>query len=110
MKVEYYVRPSGRSPIEDFILGLSTKDQGRFYDVFEGIQNQGLECPRVKFRQLSGKLWEMKFKGEGCQYRIAYVLVEREAMVWLHVFKKKTKKTPKDDLELAMKRMMEVMS
>ena len=110
MKVEYYKTLSGRSPVEDFIKSLSFKDQGRFYDVFDGTQKHGLECPRVRFRQLSGKLWEIKFKGEGGQYRIAYILVDKDWMIWLHAFKKKTMKTPKDDLETAEKRMREVLS
>ncbi len=110
MRVGYYKTLSGRSPVEDFIKSLSFKDQGRFYDVFDGVRNRGFGCPRVRFRQLSGKLWEIKFKGEGGQYRIAYVLADRDWMIWLHAFKKKTQKTPQDDLETAEKRMAEVLS
>lgn len=49
-------------------------------------------------------------KSESGGYRIAYVLVERSSMVWLHAFKKRSQKTKQDDLELAMKRMKEVLS
>lgn len=78
--------------------------------VFEGIKENGFECPRVKFRQLYGKLWEIKFGGDSGKYRIAYVLAGKDLMIWLHAFKKTTQKTPKNDLALAEKRMVEVFS
>lgn len=109
MKVSFYETASGRSPVEDFILDLPKADQARFADVFEGVEQFGLGCPRVQFRQLRGKLWEIKFNTPSGGYRIAYVAVEDELMVWLHVFKKKTQKTPQGDLEIAEKRMKEVL-
>lgn len=110
MKVAFYETKSGRNPIEDFILALSKTEQARFAEVFEGIEKYGLGCPRVQFRQLRGKLWEIKFNAIGGGYRIAYVVVvELDTMVWLHAFKKKTQKTPSSDLEIAEKRMKEVL-
>jgi len=109
MNVAFYETASGRSPVEDFISGLSKVDQARFADVFEGIENYGLGCPRVQFKQLRGKLWEVKFNAPSGGYRIAYVVVELNTMVWLHAFKKKTQKTPIGDLEIAEKRMKEVL-
>ena len=109
MKIALYETASGRSPIEDFIRGLPKADQARFADVFDGIEKYGLGCPRVQFRQLRGKLWEVKFNSPSSGYRIAYVVVEAETMVWLHAFKKKTQKTPTGDLEIAEKRMKEVL-
>jgi phage-related protein len=108
MKISTYQTPSGRSPIEDYISGLSKKDQARFYEVYEGIKKYGLDCPGVIFKHLEGKLWEIKFSSEGGRYRIAYVLIDKEWMYWLHVFRKTTQKTPKNDFELALKRLKEV--
>jgi phage-related protein len=109
MKVDFYMTASGRSPIEDFIKGLSAADQARFADVYTGIVAHGLSCPRVIFKPLTGKLWEIKFTGKGGKYRIAYVVVVGDRMIWLHAFKKKTQKTPQNDLEIAEKRMKEVL-
>lgn len=110
MKVLFYKTASGRSPVEDFMKSLSAADQGRFKDVYEGIIEYGLECPRVIFRQLSGKLWEIKFSSEGGKYRIAYVVADKDLMIWLHAFKKTTQRTPQNDLTVAIKRMAEVFS
>ena len=108
MRVAFYTSSAGRSPVEDFIRSLSKGDQARFRDVFDGIQNFGLDCPRAQFRQLRGKLWEVKFQAQSGGYRIAYVVVQKEVMVWLHAFKKSTQKTPIRDLEIAENRLKEV--
>jgi len=109
MKIDLYQVKRGTSPIEDFISNLSKADQARFADVFDGIEKYGLDCPRVQFKPLRGKLWEVKFNAPSGGYRIAYVVVESNTMIWLHVFKKTTQKTPLNDLELAEKRMKEVL-
>ena len=108
MKIDFYLTSSGRNVIDEFVRGLTPQDQGRFVDVYRGIQAQGLQCPTVQFRQLQGKLWEIKYSAPGGKYRIAYVLMEDDRMVWLHMFKKKTQKTPQNDLDLAIRRMEEV--
>lgn len=109
MKIDFYQLKRGTSPIEDFITDLPKADQARFADVFEGIEKFDLDCPRVQFKPLRGKLWEIKFNAPSGGYRIAYVVVEANTMIWLHVFKKTTQKTPLSDLELAEKRMKEVL-
>lgn len=109
VKVAFYQTQFGRSPVQDFISGLGKSDQARFADVFEGIEKYGVNCPRAKFRQLKGKLWEIKFNSPGGGYRVAYVIVaNRNTMIWLHAFKKTTQKTPAGDLQIAEQRMKEV--
>lgn len=109
MKVSFYVTESGRSPVEDFILSLPKADQARFADIHYGIAEYGLHCPRAVFKHLRGKLWEVKFSAKGGGYRICYVVIERDNMVWLHAFKKTSQKTPSSDLKLAEQRMKEVL-
>lgn len=91
------------------MLSLPKSDQARFADVYTGIREYGLSCPRVTFKPLRGKLWEVKFSAKGGGYRICYVMVDGDNMIWLHAFKKTTQKTPVNDLALAEKRMKEVL-
>ena len=109
MKVKFYESISGRSPVEEFIASLSTEDQVRFFDVVVGIELEGLEYRRVVFRHLRAKLWEIKFQAPSGGYRIMYVVLQGDLMIWLHAFKKKSQKTPLDDLRLAERRMKEVL-
>jgi phage-related protein len=104
-----YHSPSGRKPVEDFLRGLSKHDQAKFREVYEGIQENGFEYHGADFRQLDGKLWEIKFRSQGGGYRIAYVVLVKDQMVWLHVFKKSGQKTRKEDMEIALRRMKEVL-
>lgn len=109
MVIHFYETASGRSPVEDFISDLPKTDQARFAEVIVGIEAHGLEYSRVQFKPMHGKLWEIKFSSQGGGYRVAYVMVSGNEMVWLHAFKKKTQKTPQKDLDLAEKRMKEVL-
>ena len=93
--------------MEDFVQSLPKADQARFADVYHSIKDLGFDCPRVQFRQLRGKLWEVKFSAKSGGNRVAYVLIDRDTMIWLHAFKKKTQKTFADDLKLAELRMKE---
>jgi phage-related protein len=110
MVIDYYKSSSDRRPVREFIEKLPKADQARFVEVFEGIQQKGLSYHEVTFKHLDGKLWEIKFSAPSGGYRIAYVLIDKDFMIWLHAFKKTTQKTPKNDLRIAVKRMKEVLS
>lgn len=65
MRIGLYKTPSGRSPIEDFLGGLSKTDHAGFVEVYQGIKEYGLKYNEVTFRHLNRKLWEIKFSTEG---------------------------------------------
>jgi phage-related protein len=62
--------------------------------------------PYVK--HLQGPVWEMRMRGRDQIARAAYVTVEKERIVVVHVFSKKTQKTSRRDLALALKRAKEL--
>ena len=75
----------------------------------EMVENVGLDQihePHVK--HLNGKLWELRAKAPEGIARGIYVALTGRRVVVLHVFAKKTQKTPKAALELARERMKEV--
>ena len=51
----------------------------------------------------------MKFSAPGGGFRMLYVMIQANEMVILHVIRKTTQKTPIRDLDLAEKRMKEVL-
>ncbi len=109
MGISFYRTGFGNSPIEKFIKSLPKSDQARFAEIYEGILQYGFHCPRAVFKVIEGKLWEIKFKARGGGYRVLYVVIDGENMIWLHAFKKKTQKTPRRDIEIAKKRMREIL-
>ena len=91
------------------ILTLPPKLQARFLRLMEMVETVGLDQihePHVK--HLDGKLWELRAKAPEGIARGIYVAVTGRRVVVLHVFAKKTQKTPKAALELARERMKEV--
>lgn len=64
----------------------------------------GLEAP-VSLRQLEGKAWEIRVEKQ----RIAYVVVSGPELILLRAFKKQGRRTPRTDLDLALKRAREVL-
>ena len=109
LKVEFYVTPSGRSPVEDFIKCLPLGDKERFRAILEGIEKEGVHFSRAQFKPLTGKLWEVKFSAPSGGFRIAYFIRKGGIMVIVHAFRKATQKTPHSDLDLAVRRMKELM-
>lgn len=96
-------------PVKDFADGLPKEDQAKFWAIYQSVKTDGLHCPNVEFKRLKEKLWEIKFSAPRGGYRVAYVMFTKDQMVWLHAFKKTSQKTPRPDLELAFKRMKEVL-
>jgi phage-related protein len=66
----------------------------------------GMHEPYVK--HLEGPLWEMHLKGRDGIARAAYVTANGRRVVVVHVFRKKTQKTPRREIELALRRAKEI--
>ena len=110
VNVYFYRTKAGNSPIEAYLDRLPDRDKARFMDVVEEIEQHGLQAARVVFKPIDGKLWETKLKSYSGSFRIFYVMVSREEMIWLHVFSKKSQKTPQKELKIARTRMKEILS
>lgn len=78
----------------------------RLLEAIEGVGLDSLKEPHVK--HLEGKLWELRAKASEGIARGIYVTVTGRKVVVLHVFVKKTQKTPPRALEIARQRMKEV--
>jgi phage-related protein len=67
---------------------------------------QGVGMPHV--RPLGQKLWEIRFKGQAGAARAIYVATSGRRLNVLHVFPKKTQRTPERSRQLALRRMREI--
>lgn len=105
MKITFYTTTSGRSPVLDYMKDLPKQERARLLEALDQIEQSGFDSVRVQFRQIEGKLWEIKISA----HRIFYVLVEHEEMVLLHAYKKQGQKLPLKEREVAIKRMKEVL-
>ena len=83
--------------------------QASFRRIVELVQSHGLERVREPYvKHLEGPLWEMRMKGKSGIARAVYVTAIGRRVVVVHVFEKKTQKTPRREIETALKRAKEV--
>ena len=92
MKVSFFTSASGRNYVEDFLDDLSSADRATIVAVLEDIEKYGLSAVGCQFRQIEGKLWEIKIKAPTGEYRIFYVMVSSDEMMCLHAYRNKVKK------------------
>jgi len=91
------------------IAALPADMQARFLRLAERIGLAGLESlsePHV--RHLEGKLWELRLAGRDGIARALYVTVVGRRVVVVRAFVKKTPKTPRAEIELALRRAKEI--
>lgn len=92
----------------EYIQRQAKVDRARLVEALEMVEQHGFQAPRIDFRQLRGKLWEIKIKAR-LSHRIFYVAVDGDEIVLLHAYEKKSQKAPPNEIELAERRMKEVL-
>jgi phage-related protein len=91
------------------IAALPADMQARFLRLAERIASAGLDSlsePHVK--HLEGKLWELRLTGRDGIARALYVTAIGRRVIVVRAFVKKTQKTPRSEIELALRRVKEV--
>jgi phage-related protein len=104
ISVSFFQSDNGKMPVRDWLLGLSAKDKK---NIGEDIKTVELGWPvgMPVAKPLGDKLFEVRsVLINGDQARIIFTIY-KSSMILLHGFIKKSKKTPKRDLELAKNRM-----
>jgi phage-related protein len=95
--------------VRDELEALPPDMQARFRRIVDLIQGYGLEQvhePHVK--HLEGPLWEMRMKGKDGISRAVYVTAKGRPVIVVRVFVKKSQKTPRREIEIALQRAQEV--
>lgn len=82
--------------------------RARFRRIAALLEEHGPQRVREPYvKPLGGKLWEMRMKGKDNIARAVYVAALGRRLVVLHVFVKKTDKTPRAAIETATRRAKE---
>ncbi len=103
-KVTFY---SGK--VESQTLKFPTGILANFLHIAEMIEKSGPNLGKPYVGKLDSGLYEIRAKGKEGIGRSSYCVVKGKEVVILHSFIKKTQKTSKKDLDLAKKRMKEVL-
>lgn len=119
--IEFYAMENGKQPVADFIKSLSPKESAKIIRDLDLLQEFGynLHYPYVdtiKGEKYKGLL-ELRTKLASNIFRIFYFVVicvdkeqQKHKAILLHGIQKKSNKTPKKDLEIALERMKNYVS
>lgn len=95
--------------VETELLALPKDMQARFLRIAGLLQTFGPQHVGMPYvRPLGNKLWEMRLTGRAGIGRAIYVAASGRRLVVLHAFVKKTEKTPRRALDLALARLKEM--
>ena len=84
--------------------------RANFERIVRLVQSVGLERVHEPYiKHLEDRLWEMRLKGKSGIARAIYLTAIGQRVVILRVFVKKSQKTPRREIELALKRAKEVL-
>jgi phage-related protein len=93
--INYWRNPSGKAPAEKHIDDIDKKEErAEILATLKGIKQHGSDAVGVEFRQIEGKLWELKIKTHGNQHRIFYVVLKCNEIFLIHAYPKKILRAP----------------
>ena len=108
-EVELYEKLDGECPVLDFIRSLSPKQQAKVYREIDLLQEFGSDLHLPHVRKMEGNankdLWELRIKLASDDFRIVYFVFCKKECVLLNGFRKKSTRTPVNELEVARNRM-----
>ena len=101
----FYETPAGRKPVRDFLDGLSGDDLAAVLAAMRDVAHNGLAAAR----HLRGDIHEVREDGDRQTFRILFAAEgqNRQVLLALEGFSKKTRKTPPALIELAERRLAE---
>ena len=106
--IEFYEDENGKSELWDFleflrVKAIKSKDARIQYKqislYIQLLQENGTNLPQNITKHIEDGIWEFR-PGNN---RVFYFLCEKDTFILLHQFRKKTKKTPRKEIEKAKK-------
>lgn len=94
--------------IQAEIMALPKSLQPKYAQYTRLMVEYGANLGMPHTKAMGGGLFELRLKGAEGIARVFYCTIINKQIVMLHSFIKKTGKTPKKDLDLAINRMNEV--
>ncbi len=98
----FYTDRRGSSPVQEFLTTLPLKEQMAVLARIEQLRELNIFAREPLAKHLRGNLWELRWKS----YRLLYV-ADSGCLVFLHVFRKTTDKTPERETDTACRRFEE---
>jgi len=106
LSARFFVLKGGRTPVREWLLALTINERKRIGDDIRTAEfgwPMGMPICR-KIKGYKG-LWEIRTNLQNNKIARVIFCIHQDEMILLHGFIKKTQKTPKFELEIAVNRM-----
>jgi phage-related protein len=103
--IEFYIDHRRKCPPLEFVEGLPVMEQAKIRNALRLLQEFGTNLSMPHAKQIKGKLWELRPGG----VRLFYFAFIGQRFVILHGYRKQSQKAPNREIEIAMRRMQELM-
>lgn len=106
-QVEYYKKENGDIPVLDYLLTLDAKMRAKAYSEIELLEKHGSRLREPYVKPMKGPryrgIFELRVKFASDISRIFYFTFRQKTLVLLHGFTKKSEKTPRREIERALR-------
>lgn len=107
LTVVFYRTETGREPVRQWLKDLSPVDRKRVSADIRTVEF-GWPVGMPVCRPMGNGVWEIRSRISAARITRILFFIEDDVMYLLHGFVKKTQATPKDDLDLAIRRMNDI--
>ncbi len=103
-EIIFYESDFGDKPIEEFLSDLDAAVRAKVVRTLELLRTQQI-VPAKFWKKVTGShLWEVRVEYAGNIYRVLATFGKNNRVILLHAFQKKSQKTPRQDMEIALQR------
>jgi len=102
----YYQASSGRCPVEEFVDSLSEPSCRQYFSKVDLLETFGQQLPTPHAKKIESreKIYELRFNDRAGAVRVLYFFFDGNNIIFTNAFVKKTQKTPRKEIETAIKR------
>lgn len=104
-KVSFYQSSNGKVPVKEYLKSLEPLQVAKIRNILRLLEDFGFSKPYVDTRKIKGKKYNGLYEIKISYSRILYFLYLNNECILLHGFTKKTNKSPRRELDTALKRM-----
>ncbi|MBI5529603.1 MAG: type II toxin-antitoxin system RelE/ParE family toxin [Deltaproteobacteria bacterium] len=99
-----YQAADGRVPFDEFVSTLAPQEKARAVRTVELLETFGVSLREPYAKHLAGtELWELRVECARNSFRLLYFAWVNRAFVLLNGFRKKSRRTPPEEIERAQK-------
>lgn len=101
--LEFYETSSGNSQVRDFLSKMSGKGKAKFFQIANLLKEAGPEVRMPYSRYLDDGIFEVRVIVGNDSSRVLYFFMEGQKIIFTNGFVKKTQKTPRKEIETAIR-------